>query len=83
MIEGVIDGIRVGVIHGPSGKIEPVWFDLNHRQHRIRQITNRWREQQGGKISLHFHVTDDGALYELIYNPPEGGWQLELIEILS
>jgi hypothetical protein len=79
----VIDDIRVGVIHGPGGKIEPVWFDLKRRQHRIRQVTNRWRERRGSQIFLHFHVTDDGALYELVYNPTEGVWQLELIEILT
>ncbi len=79
----VVADIRVGVIHGPGGKIEPVWFDLNHRQHRIRQITNRWRERRGDHLFFHFHVTDDGALYELVYNPSEGVWQLELIEVLS
>ena len=82
MITEVVDDIRVGVIHGPAGKIEPVWFDLNRRQHRIRQITNYWRERRGSQLFLHFHVTDDGALYELVYNPTEGVWQLELIESL-
>jgi len=80
MIAEVIDDIRVGVIHGPAGKIEPVWFDLNRRQHRIRQITNRWRERRGSQLFFHFHVTDDGALYELVYNSTEGMWRLELIE---
>jgi len=83
MIAEIVDDIRVGVIHGPAGRIEPVWFDLNHRQHRICQITNRWRERRGGQIFFYFHVTDDGALYELIYNPTGGEWTLELIEILS
>ena len=82
MMTEVIDDIRVGVIHGPAGKIEPVWFDLNRRQHRIRQITNCWRERRGSQLFFHFHVTDDGALYELVYNPTDGGWQLELIESL-
>jgi len=82
MIAEVIDDIRVGVIHGPGGKIEPVWFDLRGRQHRVCQVTNRWRERRGGQIFFHFHVTDNGALYELIYNPTEGVWQLELIEVL-
>jgi hypothetical protein len=82
MIAEVIDDIRVGVIHGPAGKIEPVWFDLNRRQHRIRQITNRWHERRGSQLLFHFHVTDDGALYELVYNSAEGVWHLEMIEIL-
>ncbi len=77
-----IEGIRVGVIHGPGGKIRPVWFDLNHRQHRVHQVTNSWRERCGETILIHFHVTDEGALYELVYNLTEGGWQLERIEAL-
>ncbi len=83
MTTEVIDDIRVGVIHGPAGKIEPVWFDLNRRQHRIRQITNCWRERQGTDLYLHFHVVDSGALYELIYCPAKGCWRLVLIEILT
>ena len=79
----VIDDIRVGVIHGPGGRIRPVWFDLQRKQHRIQQVTNRWRERRGSQLFLHFYVTDGGALYELIYNPTEGIWQLELIEILT
>jgi hypothetical protein len=77
-----VEGIRVGVIHGPGGRIRPVWFDLNRRQHRIRQVTNSWCEQRGETTLLHFHVTDDGALYELVYNQTEGGWRLEQIEAL-
>lgn len=83
MIADVIDDIRVGVIHGPAGRIEPVWFDLNHRQHKIRQVTNCWRERRGSQLLLHFHVTDDGALYELVYHTTDGIWQLELIEVLA
>ena len=77
-----IEGIRVGVIHGPGGRIQPVWFDLHRRQHRVQQVTNSWREKCGETILLHFHVTDEGALYELVYNLTEGSWQLELIEAL-
>jgi len=82
MMTEVVDDIRVGVIHGPAGKMEPVWFDLNHKQHRIRQVTNRWSERQGHQLLFHFHVTDDGALYELVYHTTDGVWQLELIEAL-
>ena len=78
----LIEGIRVGAVHGPGSRIRPVWFDLNHRQHRIQQVTNSWCERRGESSLLHFHVTDEGALYELIYNLTEGGWQLEQIEVL-
>ena len=78
----VVDGIRVGVIHGPGGRIQPVWFDLQRKQHRIRQVTNSWREQHGNVTLIYFHVTDAGALYELVYSPTEAHWQLEQIEIL-
>lgn len=82
MMDNVVDGIRVGVIHGPGDKIRPVWFDLNRRQHRVEQVTNHWRERRGAVTLIYFHVTDGGALYELSYNPDSGQWCLEQIEAL-
>jgi len=76
------DGFRVGVIHGPGSRITPVWFDLKRRKHGIRQITNVWKERRGETLLIHFHVTDDGALFELVYNPAETVWSLEEIEPL-
>ena len=77
-----VEGIRVGVVHGPGGKIQPVWFELRRRQHKVQQVTNCWRERQGETILQHFHVTDGGALYELVYNLTDGKWWLEQIEVL-
>ncbi len=74
--------IRVAVVFGPGNRIKPVWFDMDRRQHTIRQITNSWKERRGETTLLHFHVTDDGALYELIYNMTDGSWKLEQIEAL-
>ncbi len=79
----VVDDIRVGVIHGPRGQIKPVWFDLQRKQHRIEQVTNRWRERRGDVPLIYFHVTAEGALYELVYSPTEACWRLEMIEILT
>ncbi len=74
--------IRVGVIHGPGSRITPVWFDLKHRKHTIRDITNSWRDRQGETVRIHFHVTDKGALYELVYDLGATSWTLERIESL-
>lgn len=74
--------LRVGVIHGPGDRITPVWFDLRHRKHTIREITNVWRDRQGHTLRIHFHVTDDGALYELVYDLTETSWRLEHIDSL-
>jgi len=81
-MHGEISGIRVGVVHGPGAKIQPVWFDLNRRKHCIREITNVWRNRCGEAQLIHFHVTDEGALYELVYNLSTGCWGLLLIEPL-
>jgi len=77
-----IEGIRVGVVHGPGSKIKPVWFDLNNRQHRVRQVTNSWRERRGQTSLIYFHVTDGGTLYELSYNLTDACWCLEKVEAL-
>ena len=74
--------IRVGVVHGPGERIVPVWFDLDRRKHTIRQVTNSWRDRQGETVRLHFHVVDDGALFELVYTLPAATWSLELIDPL-
>ena len=81
-MEPVIEGVRVAVVHGPGGKIRPVWFDLDRRQHRIVQVTNSWRERRGQNELLFFHVSDGGALYELVYSPAEPIWNLQEIESL-
>lgn len=78
----VVEDIRVGVIHGPGGRIRPVWFDLHRRQHRIQEITNSWQERRGQKLLIYFHVTDGGALYELVYSPLDRSWRLEQVEVL-
>jgi hypothetical protein len=74
--------IRVAVIFGPDGRIRPVWFELKSRRHDVRTITNRWQERRGTAMQWHFHVTDDGALFELIFNPGAATWQLLRIEAL-
>jgi len=74
--------LRVAVVFGPGNKIRPVWFDLNRRRHQVHTITNCWRDRRGDTVLLHFHVTDDGALYELVFNPSASSWQLLRIEAL-
>ena len=74
--------IRVAVIFGPDGRLRPVWFELNRRRHDVRTITNSWRERRGETVLWHFHVTDDGALFEMIFNPGAATWQLLHIEAL-
>lgn len=74
--------IRVAVVFGPGLQLRPVWFDLNRKQHVIRQVTNRWLERRGDTPLLHFHVTDDGALYELVYNMKETTWRLTRVAAL-
>ena len=52
----------------------PVWFDLKRRKHIIREITNSWRDRRGETVRIHFHVTDEGALYELVYDLGDTSW---------
>jgi hypothetical protein len=74
--------IRVAVVFGPGNKVKPMWFDLNRKQHSIRQVTNSWVDKRGETVFMHFHVTDEGALYELIYNMADTSWRVEQIEAL-
>lgn len=74
--------IRVAVVHGPGNRIAPKWFDLDRTRHTITGVTNCWQVRQGEALVQHFHVTDEGALYELVYNRTDGIWSLERIEPL-
>ncbi len=74
--------IRVAVVFGPGMRIQPMWFDVNRKQHTIRKITNSWMDKKGETVFMHFHVTDEGALYELVYNMADASWKLEQIEVL-
>ena len=74
--------LRVAVLFGPGGRIRPVWFDLDGQRHDVRTITNSWQDRRGEIVSLHFHVTAAGALFELIFHPGAATWQLIRIEAL-
>lgn len=82
-METPVNGIRVGAIHSPNGKIQPVWFDLHRRQHRIVEVTNTWRERRGAELLIFFHVSDGGSLYELTYSCLTTHWSLQQIEALT
>jgi hypothetical protein len=74
--------VRVGAVFGPGATIRPVWFDRRGRQHRVREVTYRWRERQGAATALHFTVTvvGEGTLYELAYDTAEQTWTLAALE---
>lgn len=74
--------IRVAVVFGPDSGIRPVWFELNRRRHDVQSITNSWRHRCGETLQIHFHVTDGGALFELIFNPLSATWQIIHIEAI-
>ena len=74
--------VRVAVVFGPGLRVRPVWFDLDRQKHTIRQITNSWQEGRGDQVFMYFHVTDDGSLFELVYNMADATWRLERIEAL-
>jgi hypothetical protein len=78
----VIEGVRVAAVHGPGGCVRPVWFELERKQHRILEVTNSWREKLGREELIYFHVSDGGALYELVYHPVALSWKLQRIEAL-
>ena len=73
--------IRVAVIFGPGGKIQPVWFEWQRRKHTIIDTTYRYEGRRGESRLLHFTVTGEGGLFELTYNTDDQTWQLRGIEV--
>lgn len=68
--------IRVAVVFGPENRVKPVWFELNHRKHEVRETTYHWRSSSGNTPLMHYAVTDGEALYELIYNCRDNTWSI-------
>lgn len=65
---------RVAVIFGPDSRVKPIWFELNHRKHEIKETTYQWRSSVGNTHLIHYAVNDGEALYELIFNSSDSTW---------
>jgi hypothetical protein len=68
--------IRVATVFEPGGRIRPVWFEWNRQRHLVKETTYRWSGRAGNATLLHFAVTDEANLYELVYNTAEQSWSL-------
>lgn len=69
--------LRVAVIYQSGAKAKPVWFELNRKQHKIARTTYYWLDRVGDTHLVHFAVvTEDNALYELVFNTREQSWRL-------
>ena len=69
--------IRIAVVFRPGEKANPVWFELNRKQHKIARTTYYWKDRLGDAPLLHWAVvTEDDALYELVFNALDQTWEL-------
>lgn len=69
--------VRIAVVFQPGAKAKPVWFELNRKQHKITRTTYYWKDRIGDAPLLHWSVvTEDEALYELVFNALEQTWML-------
>ncbi len=75
--------IRVGAVFEKQKGVKPIWFIWQGREHRIKEITYRWRSRCGSAIIRHFSVTDDTALYELRFNTCSCIWKLGQVETME
>ena len=78
----VSNTIRVAVIFGTSGRIQPVWFDWGNHKHTIHEITYQWQDRSGEATRYHFAVSDGVNLYELVYNTGRHQWTLATVETI-
>jgi hypothetical protein len=75
MIKG--EPVRIAVVFQPGAKAKPVWFEMNRKQHRIARTTYHWKDKIGDSPLLHYAVvTEDEALYELVFNTIDQSWLL-------
>ena len=72
--------IRVATVFEPGGRIRPVWFEWNRRRHLVRETTYTWQDRVGETTFLHFAVTDEASLFELVYDTTGQTWSLGAVE---
>lgn len=74
MISGI--PVRIGVVFTPDKKAKPIWFELNRQKHVVKDTTYHWKDRVGDVTLLHYAVTTDEALYELVFNCTDQSWSL-------
>lgn len=79
-MQAVRNPLRVAVVFGPDNRVRPVWFELNHRKHEIRETTYKWGSRMGDAPLMHYAVSDGEALYELVYNSSDQTWSINAQE---
>jgi hypothetical protein len=79
VVTDIGDPIRVAAVF-TGGTVQPVWFDWNGRQVRIRETAFIWRTVEGSAPILHFSVTDGVNLYEICFDREKMGWRIERAE---
>ncbi len=80
MLNRIRTPIRVATVFEPGGKVRPVWFEWNRRRHTVKETTYTWKGKKGEAVLLHFAVTDEANLFELVYNTVDQTWMLEGVE---
>ena len=70
--------VRIGVLFEPNKRAKPVWFELNRQKHVVNETTYHWKDREGETLLLHYAVTSDGALYELVYNCTDQSWSVHM-----
>ena len=71
------ESVRIAVVYQAGVKPKPVWFELNHRQHKITRTTYFWKDRLGDAPRLHFAVVDEeDSLFELVFNAIDQTWML-------
>ncbi len=80
MINGSREKLRVAAVFEPGGRLRPVWFEWNRRRHMVRETTYVWKAMRGNAGLIHFAVSDEAGLYELVYNTSDQTWTLAGVE---
>jgi hypothetical protein len=69
--------VRIAIVYYPGAKAKPIWFELDRKQHKIARTTYYWKDRVGDAPLLHWAVvTEEDALYELVFNAIEQTWML-------
>jgi len=76
MFESLSDQVDVLTAY-VDGRVEPLRFRWKGRVIRVRKVTGRWSRREGQTVLRYFAVEgQEGATYELCYDPRGSRWLL-------
>ncbi len=80
MIYSVDEPVEVIVLFRKGG-IKPIRFLWRGMTYRVKEITFKWKDREGGTAIYHYGVSDGSNAFQLGYHSEYLTWKLEAVDL--